>query len=68
MEPFAGAVTVSIPLELNDAFRLVRVDVIEKAETNERSEAWTEIPFTYEEGILSFETDTAGLFLMLPIE
>jgi len=68
MEPFAGAVTVSIPLELNDAFRLVRVDVIEKAETNERSEAWTEIPFTYEEGILSFETDTAGLFLILPVE
>ncbi len=66
IEPFRGKVRTSIPIELSEAFKLVRVDVTEATETTERTEVWTEIPYTFEDGILAFETDAAGLFLMLP--
>ncbi len=68
IDPYTGFVRVTIPLELADAFHLVRVDVTEETETAERTEVWTEIVFTYENGELTFDTNKAGLFLLLPIE
>lgn len=68
IEPFRGKVRISVPIELSEAFKLVRVDVTEATETAKRTEEWTEIPYTFENGILAFETDAAGLFLMLPTE
>lgn len=66
LEPFRGKVSASLPLELAEAFKLVRVDVTAATDTAPRSETWTDIPFTYENGILTFETDAAGLFLLIP--
>jgi hypothetical protein len=66
IQPFRGDVRLSVPLELVDAFMLVRVDVTEATETTARTEVWTEIPYTYEDGIMAFETDATGLFLLLP--
>ena len=50
------------------AFRLVRVDVPEGDDDTERTEVWTEIEYSYEDGVLSFDTDAAGVFLLLSIE
>lgn len=66
IEPFKGSVRISVPLELAHSFKLVLVDVTEATETTERAEVRTEIPYTYEVGTLTFETDAAGLFLLLP--
>ncbi len=66
--PFEGTVSVSVPLELDDDFRVVRVDVTEATDTTERSEEWTTITYTCEDGILSFETDAEGLFLIIAAE
>ena len=65
---FKGLVQISIPVEIAAGFRLVRVDVTATGEIAEYAEVWTEIPFTYEDGILTFEIDAAGLFLLLPAE
>ena len=54
-EEFIEAVTVSLPVAIEGEFRLLRAD-----------EAQTEIPFTMEEGVLTFETETAGLFIIVP--
>ena len=66
LEPFRGKVGVSLPLELAEAFKLVRVDVTAATETTPRSETWTDIPFTFENGTLTFQTDAEGLFLLIP--
>lgn len=63
LELIMGGVSISLPLELSDSFKLVHVN----PSNSEGAEAWEEIPFTYEDGILTFETDDAGLFLLLPI-
>lgn len=71
LNDFTGMVHVEIPLALTDelpAFRLVRVDVPEGGEDTERTEVWTEIEYSYEDGVLSFDTDAAGVFLLLSIE
>ncbi len=70
VEPFKGTVEIVVPMgtAMQDAFKLVRVDVTPATETSERVVVWTEIPFTYEDGKLSFETDVAGLFLLVPAE
>ena len=68
IKPFQGNVRITIPLELVDAFKLVRVDVTEAKESAERTEVWTDIPYTYEDGILAFDTDAEGLFLLSPTE
>lgn len=68
VEPFRGKVSVAVPLKMEDNFKLAQVEVTERTQTTERTEVWTEIPFTYEGGILTFETDTDGLFLLLPTE
>ena len=68
IEPFQGSVRTAVPLDLAGAFKMVRVDVKEATETTERTEVRTELPYTYADGILAFETDAAGLFLLLPIE
>ena len=68
---FTGMVHVEIPLELADElpeFQLVRVDATEADEDTERTEVWTGIEYNYEDGVLSFDTDTAGIFLLLPVE
>ena len=67
VEAFNGKVKVTIPINLADAFKLVRVDRTDAADTTERTETRTEIPFTYENSKLTFETDTVGLFLLLPV-
>lgn len=61
MEEFGGAVILSLPLELDVSFTLVRLNTAEDAE-----ERWTEIPYKWEAGVLSFETDCAGLYLIVP--
>jgi len=68
VEPFNGIVSVTLPLDAEEytEFKLVRVDVTPATETTERTEVWTEIDFTYTDGSLTFETDMAGLFLLLP--
>ena len=68
IEPFKGAVSITLTLDAEKyiEFKLVRVDVVPATETTERTETWTEIAFTYEDGKLIFETDTAGLFLLIP--
>lgn len=71
LNDFTGMVHVEIPLALTNelpAFRLVRVDVPEGGEDTERTEVWTEIKYSYEDGVLSFDTDAAGVFLLLPVE
>ena len=55
VEEFIEAVTVSLPVAIEGEFRLLRAD-----------EAQTEIPFTMEEGVLTFETETAGLCIIVP--
>ncbi len=57
-QSFPGAVTVTLPLENMGSFRLVRAE----------GESMTEIPFTLADGALTFETEAAGLFLLLPNE
>ena len=59
-QPFKGMIQVSVPLATDQAFSLVRLDADENAQP-----CWTEIAFTLEEGKLTFETDQAGLFLLL---
>ena len=63
-------VSVSLPLDAEKyaGFRLVRVDVTPVTETTERTEVWTDVAFTFENGRLTFETDVAGLFLLVPME
>lgn len=58
VEAFQGAVKVSVPLDIQASFRLVR-------RNTGAEEAWTDIPFTITHGCLTFETDQAGLFLLL---
>lgn len=57
---FRGTISVTLPLDAEKygAFQLVRVDGAER----------TEVAFTFENGELTFETDAAGLFLLLPVE
>lgn len=78
--PFKGTVKVSIPITrpivLPDGFTLTQVDVAEgqlSKMTKEQRDAlgvsqdagaWAAIPYTYENGILTFEIEAAGLFLV----
>jgi len=66
--PFSAPVSISLPLigEEFAAFDLVRIDVTLDAETNERIEIRTPVEYTFENGILTFETNTAALYLLLP--
>ena len=71
LDEFTGMVHIEITLEMPDElpeFQLVRVDVTEADEDTERAEVWTGIEYNYEDGVLSFDTDTAGMFLLLPVE
>ena len=71
LDEFTGMVHIEITLEMPDElpeFQLVRVDVTEADEDTERAEVWTGIEYNYEDGVLSFDTDTAGIFLLLPVE
>lgn len=71
LDEFTGMVHMEITLEMPDElpeFQLVRVDVTEADEDTERAEVWTGIEYNYEDGVLSFDTDTAGMFLLLPVE
>ena len=70
VEPFNGKVSVSLPLDAEKyaEFKLVRVDVTPATETTERTEVWTEVDFTFENGRLTFETHVDGLFLLVPVE
>ena len=66
LDEFTGMVHIEMSLVLTDElpeFRLVRVDVTEAGEDTERTEVWTEIEYNYEDGVLSFDTDAAGMFL-----
>ncbi len=68
VDPLNGPVEITVPVELEASFRVVRVDVTPATEETERTEVWTEIPFSYENGELTFETDIDGLFLLIPAE
>ena len=71
LDEFTGMVHIEIALEMPDElpeFQLVRVDVTEADEDTERTEVWTGIEYNYEDGVLSFDTDIAGIFLLLPVE
>ncbi len=56
-----GPVTITIPVEC-EGFTVVRVEIVDDAEVR------TEIPFTLNNGHLTIETATAGLFLLVPAE
>lgn len=56
-----GKVTITLPVA-PESFTLVRVDVTDGVETR------TEVPFTLENDQLTFSTDAAGLFLLVPAE
>ena len=68
-------VQVCVPLTIGEAsddatltaptadFRLVRVDV---SNDDARLEEWTDIDFTYEDGILSFDMEQTGIYLLIP--
>jgi hypothetical protein len=55
VEPFGGTVRISLPLDGIEGFKLVRAGEVESVET----------PYVLENGILTFETDATGLFLLL---
>ncbi|MGN0779279.1 MAG: hypothetical protein ACI4MJ_09050 [Aristaeellaceae bacterium] len=55
-----GRILVNVPLETEEALTLVRLGTDDNGQP-----CWTEIPFTLEAGTMSFETDQAGLFLLL---
>ena len=59
MESFNGKVSVSLPWEGLTAFTLGRLD---------DNGSWVEIPYAFENGTLRFETDRAGLFLIVAKE
>jgi hypothetical protein len=63
---YEGTVAVTVPVDIAESFKLVRVDVSDDPAPDEYAETWTDIPCTYENGTLSFETDKAGLFLLVP--
>ena len=52
--PFLGAVTVQLPLTLPENVQLVHIE----------GETCTENPFTLADGVLSFEIDAPGVFLI----
>ena len=66
VQPLLGRISVAITIECDQGFRLFRVDVTEDEQTGERIEEWVELEYTYEEGVLTFETDRDGLFLLVP--
>ena len=56
-----GLIRVSVPLKTEAAFTLMRLDTDDNGQP-----CWTEIAFTLEAGMLSFEPSHDGLFLLLP--
>ena len=71
LDEFTGMVHIEISLGLTDKlpeFRLVRVDTAAAGQNTEIAETWTEIEYSYEDNVLRFDTDAAGLFLLLPVE
>lgn len=70
VQEFQAGVTVSLPLSAEEyaSFKLVRVDVNPATETTRRAEVWTEIPCAFENGVLSFEAETAALYLLVAAE
>ena len=69
-----NTIQVSLPLFIGDAgegmltvpsaeFRLVRADV---SEDEAHEQEWTEIEFTFENGILTFEMERPGIYLLIP--
>lgn len=68
IKPFNGNVSITIPLDAEKytGFKLVRVDVTPATETEPRAEVWTDIAFTSTDSSLTFKTNTAGLFLLMP--
>ena len=66
--PFGTTAAVSVPLSAEQftAFELVRVDVTPAAEDAERTETRTAVEYTFENDILTFEADAAGLYLIVP--
>jgi hypothetical protein len=65
--PFGTTVSVSVPLsgEQFASFELLRVDVTPATETEERTEVRTAVEYTYENGVLTFEADSAALYLIV---
>lgn len=68
LESFKGTVSVILPLDAEKytEFRLVRMDVPPATESTGCTEVWMDAAFAYEDGNLTFETDMAGLFLLIP--
>jgi len=66
--PFGTTVTVSLPLsaEQFDSFEMVRVDAVPADETAERTGSYTAVKFAFENGVLTVEADSAGLYLIVP--
>lgn len=68
-------VRVCVPLTIGEAaddatltaptadFRLVRVDV---SNDEARLEEWTDVDFTYEDGLLTFDMEQTGIYLLIP--
>ena len=60
----SSAFSDMLPAEMNArAFKIVRVEY--KMIEEKLTEVWYEMPFTLEKGVLTFETDKMGTFLMV---
>jgi len=69
VQPFNAAVKVTISAEdLPENFKLMQVVVTEATETTERTEEWIEVDFTCTEETMSFVTDAAALYVLVPVE
>lgn len=64
---FKNRVTATVPVraELSDGFRVYRVSVVPGDDFNIRREEWIEIEYAFSDGILTFETKTPALYLII---
>lgn len=66
---FKNKSTVQIPVgEGLEAFKLIRVTPSSGDDSTQTAEKWTDIEYTYENGVLSFETKNPALHMLMKAE
>ena len=61
-------VQILIDVELSEGFKLIRVTPSAGDDSNQTAEKWTEVEYTFENGILSFETKNPALHIIVKAE
>ena len=56
---------VPLPEELPEGWKLIRISVASGDDSTQRSESWIDIEAAWENGVLTFESKTPSLFLIL---